>query len=332
MAALTAKPTSPSPDGARNGAADISYFLEMLSVERGAARNTLDAYRRDLDDLDASLTAGGISPRTSSQTDLTDFLEELHNRGLSPATRARKLSAIRQFYRFLFTEGLRSDDPASTLESPKRARPLPKVLSVDDVDALLERAKTDASDGDGPGGFKKRRLYCLLELLYATGMRVTELVSLPRRTVSNGDRALIVKGKGGRERLVPLTDAAITAIGDYLDAENERFPGLATSKWLFPSRGKQGHLTRQNFALELKQAAARSGLDASRISPHVLRHAFASHLLERGADLRAVQQLLGHADISTTQIYTHVLEERLKQLVLDHHPMANARLDAGKAV
>ena len=323
MAAPKAKPTTiaaPTP----SGGADISYFLEMLSVERGAAGNTLAAYARDLEDLDSALAARGVSPRDAAEPDLTHFLELLQRRGLSTASRARKLSAIRQFFRFLYTEGLRNDDPAAALESPKQARPLPKVLSVGDVDALLETARSAAETSEGRDGFKKRRLYCLLELLYATGMRVTELVSLPRRTVASGERALIVRGKGGRERMVPLTEAALAAIDAYLEAESHVAPGLAASKWLFPSRGKDGHLTRQNFALELKRAAGRAGLDPGRISPHVLRHAFASHLLERGADLRAVQQLLGHADISTTQIYTHVLEERLKQLVLDHHPLASA--------
>lgn len=297
----------------------LELFLEMLSVERGAARNTLAAYRRDLVDLERFLASRGLKLASVSRDDLLVYLESLRDGGMAPASAARKLSAMRQFFRFLFAEGLRQDNPAATLESPKRRRPLPKVLSVDDVDVLLERARAAATDTAGPARLKALRLYCLLELLYATGLRVSELVTLKRRAAASGDRALLVRGKGGRERLVPLTDRARQAVADYLDATAD-----AESVWLFPSRGKDGHLTRQAFAQELKLAAARAGLDPGRISPHVLRHAFASHLLERGADLRSVQQLLGHADISTTQIYTHVLEERLKRLVQDHHPLSSA--------
>ncbi len=306
--------------GTRSGR-DLDLFLEMMGAERGAAVNTLSSYDRDLVDFLSFIAARGRNTRTAGTTDITAYLEKIAAAGLAASSRARKLSAIRQFFRFLYGEGLRRDDPAVSLESPKQSRPLPKLLSVDEVDRLLAQAGKLACEAEGVRRLRARRLHCLLEVLYATGLRVSELVALPRSVMTSGDRFLTVTGKGGRERIVPLTDAACDAVSAYLDeAEPD---GPARSPWLFASRGRQGHLTRQRFAQELKELATSRevGLDSARVSPHVLRHAFASHLLQRGAELRAVQQLLGHADISTTQIYTHVLEERLRELVHEHHPL-----------
>ncbi|HEX4891970.1 MAG TPA: tyrosine recombinase, partial [Hyphomicrobiaceae bacterium] len=250
--------------------------------------------------------------------------------GLAAASRARRLSAIRQLYRFMLGEGLISDDPAHGLAGPKRERPLPKTLTVAEVDRLLSAAKAATESTQGRERFRALRLHALLELLYATGMRASELVSLPRSVLAGDDRVLTITGKGGRVRLVPLNPPARAALERYLSVGTSTEDGMAPmlrSRWLFPSRGAEGHLTRQHLGQELKALAEASGLDPERVSPHVLRHAFASHLLDRGADLRAVQQLLGHADISTTEIYTHVLEERLKQVVFQHHPLAKARLE-----
>lgn len=302
----------------------IRAFLEMLAAEKGAAANTLEAYRRDLQDLDAFLATRGKAMHEAAQADLQAYLVRLSEQGLAPASRSRKLSAARQLYRFLLAEDVIDEDPAMRLSGPKQARTLPRTLSVAEVDRLLETVRQAAAEASGRERLKALRLHCLLEVLYATGLRVTELVSLPR-TVLQGDRRLLtIKGKGGRERLVPLNSAARTAIDLYLSAldQDEAMIGVGRQRWLFPSHSESGYLTRQHMALELKKAAAAAGLDNEQVSPHVLRHAFASHLLDRGADLRAVQQLLGHADISTTEIYTHVLEERLKRLVLDHHPLA----------
>jgi integrase/recombinase XerD len=237
---------------------------------------------------------------------------------------ARRLSAIRQFYRFLYAENHRRDDPAAVLEGPKRGLTLPKVLSIADVDALLKQAHADASDAKRPPPERLRaaRLACLLEVLYATGLRVSELVALPVSAARKDARMLVVRGKGNKERLVPLNDPAKQAMAGYLALLTGR-PGQKESKWLFPSFGESGHLTRQHFARDLKLIAVKSGLKPAQVSPHVLRHAFASHLLHNGADLRVVQTLLGHADISTTQIYTHVLEDRLKSLVRDLHPLTD---------
>jgi len=241
---------------------------------------------------------------------------------------ARRLSAIRHLFRFLLNERIRSDDPAAILSGPKRGRGLPKVLSISDVDRMLTRAKelTQAGDSSPTHQLRAKRLYCLLEVLYATGLRVSELVSLPRSAARNDARMIVVRGKGNKERLVPLNDASRQAMADYLAAtdaaNNAKHNNAAASKWLFPSFGESGHLTRQHFGRDLKELAAASGLAPRLVSPHVLRHAFASHLLHNGADLRIVQTLLGHTDISTTQIYTHVVEERLKSLVRDLHPLA----------
>lgn len=302
----------------------VDLFLDMLAAERGAGENTLAAYRNDLADLTAYLRAAGRSIAGADTDDLRGFLESLSERGFKASSLARRLSAVRQLYRFLYAEGKRSDDPAAVLEGPKRGRALPKVLSIKEVDSLLAQARKDLEDEERPPALRLRsaRLLCLLEVVYATGLRVSELVALPASAARRDQRMLVVRGKGGKERLVPLNQAAKRAMTEYLKlrGDGER---KAPSKWLFPSFGEQGHLTRQHFARELKMLGSSCGITPERLSPHVLRHAFASHLLHNGADLRAVQTLLGHADISTTQIYTHVLEERLKTLVRDLHPLAD---------
>ena len=302
----------------------IEAFLEMLSAERGAARNTLDAYERDLKDFAGFLSTRDRALDAATSRDIRDYLESLTAQGLSASTAARRLSALRQFHGFLFAESIRKDDPCGSIEGPRRARPLPKTLTVEEVDALLAAARL-AEDGrtqeEAVLAYKRARLVCLMEVLYATGLRVSELVGLPLTAVRGEERFLAVSGKGGRERLVPLSETAREAIGTYLPLRTMRL-GDHVSPWLFPSRGRQGHLTRHRFAQLLKDLATSAGLDPTRVSPHTLRHAFASHLLANGADLRSVQQMLGHADISTTQIYTHVLDERLKELVQTHHPLA----------
>ncbi len=303
----------------------VELFLDMQASERGAGENTLAAYRNDLADLTAHLRAGGRGIATADTDDLRSFLSELAARGFKPASVARRLSALRQLFRFLYAEGKRGDDPAAVLEGPKRGRGLPKVLSIAEVDRLLTQARAAAEDREQTPATRLRasRLLCLLEVVYATGLRVSELVALPASAARRDQRVLVVRGKGGKERLVPLNKEAKRAMAEYLALCNER-EGKAPSKWLFPSFGEQGHITRQHFARELKALGARCGITGDRLSPHVLRHAFASHLLHNGADLRVVQTLLGHADISTTQIYTHVLEERLKSLVRDLHPLAES--------
>jgi integrase/recombinase XerD len=303
----------------------VELFLDMLAAERGAGENTLSAYRNDLDDMSAHLRAAGRTVATATTDDLRGFIASLAERGFKASSLARRLSAVRQVYRFLYAEGKRADNPAAVLEGPKRARTLPKVLSIADVDALLTHARANSENAKQPLAQRLRatRLLCLLEVVYATGLRVSELVALPATAARRDERMLIVRGKGGKERLVPLNKQAKRAMSEYLElrATAERD---AKSKWLFPSFGEQGHLTRQHFARELKALGQACGIRSERLSPHVLRHAFASHLLHNGADLRVVQTLLGHADISTTQIYTHVLEERLKALVRDLHPLADS--------
>ena len=298
----------------------IELFLDMIAAERGASANTLDAYRRDLGDFAADLANAGDTIAAADSDTLRAHLGRLSKRGLAAASVARRLSAIRQLYRFLYSEGHRSDDPAAVIEGPKRGRSLPKVLSVKQVDDLLAQAREGVKAEAKSERLRAARLNCLLEVLYATGLRVSELVSLPEAAARRDQRMLVIRGKGGRERLVPLNDQAKRTMTDYLALRTEA--KLDKSKWLFPSFGESGHLSRQHFARELKALAAAAGLKAAQVSPHVLRHAFASHLLQNGADLRVVQTLLGHADISTTQIYTHVLEERLKSLVRDLHPLA----------
>jgi integrase/recombinase XerD len=303
----------------------VELFLDMLAAERGAGENTLSAYRNDLDDLSAHLRAAGRTITDATTDNLREFISSLSERGFKASSLARRLSAVRQMYRFLYAEGKRSDNPAAVLEGPKRARTLPKVLSIAEVDALLKRARTNGENVDQPITHRLRamRLLCLLEVVYATGLRVSELVALPASAARRNQQMLVVRGKGGKERLVPLNKQAKRAMSEYLElrAATERD---TKSNWLFPSFGEQGHLTRQHFARELKTLGQACGIRAERLSPHVLRHAFASHLLHNGADLRVVQTLLGHADISTTQIYTHVLEERLKSLVRDLHPLADS--------
>ena len=327
--------TSKGQGGA--GSSELALFLDMLMAERGATPHTIDAYSRDVSGFLAFLAAKGSGVKVSSVQDASadhvrGYLEVLAREGLAASSRARKLSAIRQFFRFLLSEGLRKDDPSSAIDSPKLGRPLPKVLSLADVETLIGTAKQACGvSADGGGQRRAVRLYALLETLYASGLRVSELVALPRNVLAADDRVLTIKGKGGRERLVPLNDAARAALRAHLanlkeaEADSGAKSG-ARSPWLFPTGNGAQHLTRQRFGQELKALALTSGLDPARVSPHVLRHAFASHLLERGADLRTVQQLLGHADISTTQIYTHVIEERLRRLVEDHHPLAQAHL------
>jgi integrase/recombinase XerD len=302
----------------------IELFLDMQAAERGAGDNTLAAYRNDLADLSAHLRAAGSDVATATTDDLRAFLAGLAERGFKTSSLARRLSAVRQLYRFLYAEGKCGDDPAAILQGPKRGRALPKVLTIAEVDTLLAKARANADDSMQPPATRLRaaRLLCLLETVYATGLRVSELVALPASAARRDQRMLVVRGKGGKERLVPLNQAAKTAMAEYLKLRTDN-EGKTSSKWLFPSFGEQGHLTRQHFARELKALGAACGIDADRLSPHVLRHAFASHLLHNGADLRVVQTLLGHADISTTQIYTHVLEERLKTLVRDLHPLAD---------
>jgi len=303
-------------------------FLDMLAAEQGAGPNTLDAYRRDLTDFSEFLARGGQDLAGAETQALRDYLGDLDTRGFKSSSVARRLSAIRHLYRFLLNERIRSDDPAAILSGPKRGRGLPKVLSISDVDRLLSRAKalTEAPEATAPQRLRAMRLYCLLEVLYATGLRVSELVTLPRAAARQDARMIVVRGKGNKERLVPLNEPSRQAMADYLAAmealKPEKKKNAASSKWLFPSFGESGHLTRQHFARDLKELAAASGLSPRLVSPHVLRHAFASHLLHNGADLRIVQTLLGHTDISTTQIYTHVVEERLKSLVRDLHPLA----------
>ena len=300
----------------------IEAFLEMLGVERGAAANTIEAYRRDLDDFDQFLERSATPLASAEPADIASYLKAASAAGLSPASRARRLSAVRQLYKFLLAEGQIAADPTVGHTGPRKRRPLPMTLSVAEVDRLIGAAAKRAETAEGPERARALRLHCLLEMIYATGMRVSELVSLPRSVLAGDARVLTIKGKGGRERLVPLNAAARNALDRYLGRDAPGTTATVATKWLFPSKSAQGHLTRQGFGQDLKALAVEAGLDAERVSPHVLRHAFASHLLDRGADLRSVQQLLGHADISTTEIYTHVLEERLKKLVHEHHPLA----------
>jgi integrase/recombinase XerD len=294
----------------------------MLAAERGASKNTLDAYRRDLDDYLAYLKETGGQPDNATSATVRGFMASLEERGLKASSAARRLSAVRQFHKFLYVEGYAPADPTAAVSAPKRGRALPKVLSVAEVDRLLQVAYEGVQHPQAMPADRLRaaRMACLLELLYATGLRVSELIALPSSAARTRDRFLVVRGKGAKERLVPLTDAARDAARAYLALLEEQ--KKAVGPWLFPADSESGHLTRQAFARDLKALAGAAGLRADKISPHVLRHAFASHLLQNGADLRVVQELLGHSDISTTQIYTHVLDERLKSMVRDLHPLA----------
>lgn len=300
----------------------ISRFLDAQAAEQGAARNTLLAYGRDLRSYADWLSARGRGADTAGQADIEAYLAACDADGLARATRARRLSSIRQFHRFLHDDGVRADNPALRLSGPGRAARLPGTLSEDEVTRLLTAARAQGRDAT-----ERLRNTCLMELLYATGLRVSELVSLPVSAARGDPRMLFVRGKGGKERMVPLSRPARAALADWLaerDAiENAaRARGAAPSRHLFPARGAEGHLTRQRFHALIKGFARAAGIAATRVSPHKLRHAFATHLLAGGADLRAIQMMLGHSDISSTEIYTHVLEARLRDLVLDHHPLA----------
>ncbi len=298
-------------------------FLDMLAAERGAAANTLAAYRRDLEDYQAFLLRAGKDLRDVATDDIKAYLRGLKSRGFAASSSARRLSAIRQLHRFLFAEGRRGNDPAAILEGPRRSPALPKILSVEEVEHLLAAAHTAAAEAPekSPAGLAATRTVCLLELLYATGLRVSELVALPKTAAKRAEPLILVRGKGGRERLVPLSEPARRAMTAYRSRLEARGGHAAAASWLFPAESRSGHLSRPVFARDLKTIAALAGIGAARVSPHVLRHAFASHLLQNGADLRVVQELLGHADISTTQIYTHVLDARMKAMVRDLHPL-----------
>ncbi|OCC02355.1 site-specific tyrosine recombinase XerD [Labrys sp. WJW] len=302
----------------------INAFLDMVSAERGGADNTLQAYRRDLTDYSDFLKGRGAAIATAGADEARAHLAALSDLGFKATTLARHLSAIRQLHKFLYAEGFRTDDPTTVLDGPKRGRALPKVLDVAEVDRLLAAAAEGIEDAARPLSERLRaaRMSALLETLYASGLRVSELVSLKRTAARPGLAMLNVVGKGAKERLVPLTEAARRAMQAYLGLLAQAGRDGA-SPWLFPSFGESGHLTRQHFARELKMLAVSAGMRADCISPHVLRHAFASHLLQNGADLRSVQMMLGHADIATTQIYTHVLDERVKAMVRDLHPLAD---------
>jgi len=300
----------------------ISAFLDAQAAELDAALNTRLAYARDLKDFAGWMKGRGTGALEASQNQIETYLIHLEAQGLSRATRARRLSAVRQFFRFAFEEGWRTDNPAIRIKGPAKEKRLPKILTEAEVDCLLEAARTTGRVPD------RTRNTCLVEVLYATGMRVSELVSLPVSAARGDPRVLLVRGKGGKERMVPLSPPARKALAAWLTyrdeiAEAARIEkGTPGSRFLFPSRGKEGHLTRHRFYLLIKELAVAGGVMPSKVTPHTLRHAFATHLLARGADLRAIQTLLGHADVSTTEIYTHVLEDRLKDLVLDHHPLA----------
>jgi integrase/recombinase XerD len=305
-----------------NDARRVATFLDAHAAELDAARNTLLAYARDLRSFSEWLHDDSLDLISAGQDDVERYIVDLDGEGLSRATRARRLSAIRQFYRFAFQEGWRADNPAVRIKGPTKEKRLPKTLSEKEVELLLAAARETGRPGD------RTRNTCLMELLYATGMRVSELVAM-RASAARGDpRMILVRGKGGKERMVPLSPPAREALSDWLSlrdevAEREKLEkGLPASLYLFPSRGKDGHLTRHRFYMLIKELAVAAGVSPDKVTPHTLRHAFATHLLARGADLRAIQTLLGHADVSTTEIYTHVLEERLHELVLDHHPMA----------
>jgi integrase/recombinase XerD len=327
----------------------LDAFLAMLAAERGAAKNSLLAYERDIKDYLSFLKTSGRSELSATSADIRAFMAELSRRGFKASSAARRLSALRQFHAFLLADDFRADDPSAMISGPKRGRGLPKILSVEEVDRLLARAAEGIDNETRSIGERLRaaRLYCLLELLYATGLRVSELVALPR-SAAKAKEALIVLGKGGKERLVPLNDAAKRAIATYLSLaergngadcdgvkdraapaqpspreRQKRATALKAPRYLFAADSQSGHLPRQVFARELKSLAAAVGIAASRVSPHVLRHAFASHLLQNGADLRVVQELLGHSDISTTQIYTHLLDERVAAMVRDLHPLGD---------
>ncbi len=303
-------------DGGRR---HVETFLEMMAAERAAAANTLAAYRRDLEDFAAFLAGAGVAVDAAATEDVRAYVGQMAAQGLAARTAARRLSALRQFHRFLVAEGRRGDDPTAAIDGPRLGRPLPKYLTEDEVEALFAAARRRS-------GVAGARAVALLELIYATGMRVSELVSLPLAAVARDPRVLVVRGKGAKERMVPVGEPARQAVAEWLRLRPASLPPKTASRWLFPSGAAEGHLTRDGFAKMLAQLAVEAGLSPARVSPHVLRHSFATHLLAHGADLRSVQQMLGHADVATTEIYTHVLDERLKGLVQRHHPLAGVAL------
>lgn len=301
--------------------ANIDAFLEVMAAERGASRNTLDAYRRDLVAFDAYLARNRGSADKATREQVRRYLAAM-SASAAASSQARRLSALRQYFAFLYAEGLRGDDPTAAVESPRRAQALPKILSQADIENLIKAARGEAKDSK-----EGVRLLCIVEILYASGLRISELVTLPLAAARSRNAFLLVKGKGGKERMVPLNPAARGAIRDYLKVRDVFFsPAVRGSeRYLFPSRGREGHLTRRRAHQLLKALALKGGIDPEKLSPHVLRHAFATHLVEGGADLRSVQTLLGHADIATTQIYTHVASERLKATVAAAHPLSRTR-------
>ncbi|MEO9874548.1 MAG: site-specific tyrosine recombinase XerD [Anderseniella sp.] len=323
VSSKTDKDNGSGRDARMDASRTVALFLEMMSAERGASRNTLAAYARDLEQYSDFLTKRGCALGGAGSEEVRAWLSELQAEGLAKSTIARRLSAARQLHKFAYAEGIVEDDPASGIAAPRKARTLPKTMSVGQAEKLLVAAREQALSARGKARLKALRMMCLTEVLYATGLRVSELVSLTVGMVSSDDRFITVRGKGGRERLVPLSPAARAAINDYMDAVKQAadIVHFEPTQYLFASGGKQKHLTRQHFALMLKQLAGVAGIGPDAVSPHVVRHAFASHLLQGGADLRSVQQMLGHADISTTQIYTHVMPEKLREAVESHHPL-----------
>jgi len=307
--------TAPRPKGAiKQSAHLIEAFLDMMSAERGAGLNTLAAYRRDLVEF-----AGHADPASASREQVRAFLNRLSTSGMAASTQARKLSALRQFYGFLYAEGLRNDDPTQTIEAPRAQRPLPKILSGSDLQAMLEASGRDRT----PEGL---RLTLIVEMLYGGGLRVSELAGLTLAAVRTKENFIRITGKGNKERLSPLSPAARTALQAYLAVRDHFVPKTdRNNRYLFASRGEGGFLTRRRFHQLLKALALEAGIDPAKVSPHVLRHAFATHLVEGGADLRSVQTLLGHADIATTQIYTHVARDHLSRVVSSAHPLGKTK-------
>lgn len=312
----------------RGDAALIESFLDMMTAERGASANTIDAYRRDLLELSAAGARAGVELKTATREHIRKHLAALSAAALKPSSQARKMSAMRRFFGFLYSEGIRSDDPCGGVETPHLNRPLPKILSVEETLALIEAARAAVGKDNEPTA-ETIRLVLIVEMLYASGLRISELVALPLASTQKAERFLHIRGKGGRERLVPLGGHALEALHAYLEIREELMPlgrlGEAAARYLFPSRGVTGHLTRRRCHQLLKELAVRAGIDPERLSPHVLRHAFATHLVEGGADLRSIQTMLGHADIATTQIYTHVAQDRLKRTVESAHPLSKSK-------
>jgi integrase/recombinase XerD len=305
----------------------IEIFLDMMSAERGASANTLSAYRRDLLDFSAHCAKRSTSLMRATRDDVRAHLASLSAAAMKPSSQARKLSALRRFYGFLYSEAMRKDDPCGAISAPRLTRPLPKILSADEMEILISTARRESVDEPTP---ERLRLACIVEMLYASGLRISELVALPFAAVKTEKRFVHVRGKGGRERMAPLGAEALDAMALYIEVRDELMPrgrmGEKAARYLFPSRGAEAHLTRRRCHQLLKELAGRAGIDPARLSPHVLRHAFATHLVEGGADLRSVQSLLGHADIATTQIYTHVARDRLKRIVADSHPLSRGKI------